>query len=325
MRERGYLVSAIVSVYNCERFIRECLDDLLRQTIADRVEIVIVNSGSQQNEERIIEEYQKEHDNIVYVKTDRESLYQAWNRGIRLASGKYITNANADDRHRKDAFEVMSKVLEEDYSIDVVYGDDIITEKENETFEKHTFAGELIQDDFNRERLLYRCYLSCHPMWRKSIHERFGYFDETLDVSGDYEFWLRIAEECNFKHVREHLGLYFKSLQSVERRNPMVTLLEKEQVLNKYISRIKHNKKLISAVYKKLSSNWSEAGYIYIGKDSLKSARQSFAKSIRYDCTNYKSYLGFIVSCLPNVMIRRLRLTKRFIQNTTSIGSIFDF
>src|SRR3972149_11679791 len=89
--EKYYIVSAIVSVYNCERFIRGCLEDLEAQTIADRVEIICVNSGSQQNEEAIIKEFQEKYDNIVYIKTtERETLYRAWNRGIKIARGKYI-------------------------------------------------------------------------------------------------------------------------------------------------------------------------------------------------------------------------------------------
>ncbi len=105
-----YLVSAIVSTYNSERFIRGCLEDLECQTIADRLEIVVVNSGSQQNEEAVIREFQEKYSNIKYIKTDqRETVYAAWNRGIQAATGKYITNANTDDRHRKDALEVMVK------------------------------------------------------------------------------------------------------------------------------------------------------------------------------------------------------------------------
>src|SRR3990167_2240646 len=93
--EKYYIVSAIVSVYNCERFIRGCLEDLEQQTIADKLEIVVVNSGSRQNEEPIIKEFQAKYDNIVYIKTEeRETIYQAWNRGIKASSGKYITNAN---------------------------------------------------------------------------------------------------------------------------------------------------------------------------------------------------------------------------------------
>jgi len=66
-----YLVSAIVSTYNSKRFIRGCLEDLENQTIADRLEIVVVNSGSEQNEDKIVKEFQGRYSNIKYIKTDK--------------------------------------------------------------------------------------------------------------------------------------------------------------------------------------------------------------------------------------------------------------
>ena len=111
-KQYKYLVSAIVSTYNSEKHIRGCLEDLENQTIADRLEIVVVNSGSQQNEEAIVKEFQKKYNNIKYIKTERrETIYKAWNRAIKAASGEYITNANTDDRRRQDALEIMAKAL----------------------------------------------------------------------------------------------------------------------------------------------------------------------------------------------------------------------
>ncbi|RZB34874.1 MAG: hypothetical protein SRB1_00642 [Desulfobacteraceae bacterium Eth-SRB1] len=79
---------------------------------ADRLEIIVVNSGSEQNEEAIVKEFQKKYSNIKYIKTDqRETVYAAWNRGVKAASGKYITNANTDDRRRADACEQMRLFL----------------------------------------------------------------------------------------------------------------------------------------------------------------------------------------------------------------------
>ena len=54
-----YLVSAIVSTYKSERFMQGLLEDLEAQTIADKLEIVIVDSDSPQNERAIVEEFQK--------------------------------------------------------------------------------------------------------------------------------------------------------------------------------------------------------------------------------------------------------------------------
>ncbi len=54
-------------------------------------------------------------------------------------------------------------------------------------------------------------------MWRKSLHEKHGFFDSSFTSAGDWEFWLRMASAGEtFKHVDEYLGLYLKRADSVE-------------------------------------------------------------------------------------------------------------
>jgi glycosyltransferase involved in cell wall biosynthesis/ADP-heptose:LPS heptosyltransferase len=231
----NYLVSAIVSTYNSEKFIRGCLEDLENQTIADKIEIVVVNSGSEQNEENIVREFQKRYDNIVYIKTrQRECVYSAWNRAIKVAKGKYLTNANTDDRHRRDALEILSNELMNNPEIALVYADQICTETPNATFEKHDAVEMHQQPDYTRERLLQGCCVGSQPMWRSSLHKEFGYFDENLDCAGDWDFWLRVSEKCTFKRVPEFLGLYYFNREGIEHGNMFHSYYERYAVGKRY-------------------------------------------------------------------------------------------
>lgn len=315
MVQKDYIVSAIVSVYNCERFIAGCLQDLEQQSIANKLEIVVVNSGSEENEEPIIKKFQEKFDNIVYIKTEnRETIYQAWNRGIKAASGKYITNANSDDRHRKDAFEIMANELDNDNAIDIVYADDFVTEIENETFEKHTPTGHLNWPDFDRYQLLCGCFIGPHPMWRKGLHERFGYFDEILEVAGDYEFWLRVSANCKFKHIKEYLGLYMRNYNSAEHRRPELTSRETDNVINRYLYRVSDNKKLLNKIRKKQSKMWQSVGNYYIKKAAFPLARKAFSRSISYNPLNRRSQQELIASYLPCGIAQGLRRIKRSVK-----------
>ena len=236
MSPSKYFVTAIVSTYNAEKFIRGCLEDLENQTIADKLEIVVINSGSKQNEEAIVREFQKNYENIKYIRTDnRENVYAAWNRCIKVASGKYITNANTDDRHRKDAYEIMVKTLEKHPSVSLVYADVIITEKENETVDKCSPVGYFRWLNWNRDDLLDKgCFMGPQPMWRRNIHMEYGYFDDSFVTSGDYEFWLRISQTTEFLHIPEILGLYLRSSDSIEHTNRNMQAVENERILRMY-------------------------------------------------------------------------------------------
>ena len=95
------IISALVSTYGAERYMRALLEDLERQTIADQMEIVIIDSASPEDEQGIVREFQQQYDNIRYYRTDeRENSHRALNRAIDKARGRYLTLANTDDRHR---------------------------------------------------------------------------------------------------------------------------------------------------------------------------------------------------------------------------------
>ena len=239
-----YFVSAIVSTYNAEKFIHGCLDNLENQTIADRLEIIVVNSGSTENEEAIVREFQQKYENIKYIRTNkRETVYAAWNRGIKAATGEYITNANTDDRHRKDAYEIMVKILEDNSDVALVYADVIITETENETFENFTPVGTFKWLEWNREDLLnIGCFMGPQPMWRKALHGEYGYFDKTLVTSGDYEYWLRISQTHNFFHLPVFLGLYLRSPYSIEHSNRKTQKIENNRILKMYKNALQKGK-----------------------------------------------------------------------------------
>lgn len=233
--QKEYLVSAIVSTYNAEEFIRGCLEDLENQTIADKLEIIVVDGGSEQNEKAVVRAFQGKYDNIVYIRTEqKESVYQAWNRAIKVAKGKFLTNANTDDRHRADAFEILSNELNNNPEIALVYADQICTETPNATFEKHDAVETHPQPDYSRERLLKGCCVGSQPMWRSSLHKEFGYFDETLDCAADWDFWLRISEKYDFKRVPEFLGVYYFNREGIEHGNMFHSYYERYAVGRRY-------------------------------------------------------------------------------------------
>lgn len=226
-----YLVTAVVSTYKAERYLRGCLDDLIQQTLGDRLEIVVVDSGSPEQEGEIVREYQQSHTNIRYIRTEqRETIYHAWNRGIAAANGKYITNANSDDRHRPDALERLANALDNNEGFDVAYADCLITQSENDTWGNHQCTGVFHWPVFDPRLLFNICYVGPQPMWRKKIHEKYGLFDAGLMSAGDYDFWMRLAVAgVEFIHVPEMLGLYLASPSGVEASNSKASQDESDQ------------------------------------------------------------------------------------------------
>jgi O-antigen biosynthesis protein len=237
---KNYLVSAIVSTYNAERFLRGKLEDLEAQTLAGELEIIVIDSGSPQNERAIVAEFQQRYSNIRYLRTQqRETVYQAWNRGIRMATGEFVTNSNTDDRLRPDALEVLVRALREHPECDLAYPDMRITQQENASFESHLPFGFKDWPEYDRLSLLELCCVGPFPLWRRSLHQEIGYFDERYKSAADYEFWLRASQSHHFIHVPQFLGLYWLSESTVSRCGDLPTL-EYLHIQKEYRDRFAH-------------------------------------------------------------------------------------
>jgi len=212
-RGKRVLVSVIISTYNSAKFIEGRLKNLVEQTIFEDIEIVIINSGSRQNEEEILQKYLKIHSNIKYIRTeDRETIYKAWNRGIKVAKGEFITNGNTDDRLRKDALEILSNYLQKYSNLALVYADQYIV-KSAEDYEKNeNLIGEYIRPDYSPLQLCYQYFAGSQSMWRSSLHYTEDiWFDDAFEVAGDYDFITKVALRHDIRHIKEKLGYYYMS------------------------------------------------------------------------------------------------------------------
>ncbi len=278
--ENRYTVTAIVSIYKAQKFIKACLEDLVRQTLFEQTEVIVIDACSPENEKGIVQKFCARYPNIIYVRTqEREPLYASWNRAIKMASGKYITNANADDRHHPQCFEILSETLDKHPEVAVAYSDQRITSEENALFETATVTGHHHLKEIDYIGRLFSLQVGSQPMWRTTLHKEFGYFDESFMVAGDYDFWLRISEKYPFKHVQNELGLYFRSStdENLEHKDKQLTYEElrraKETAIRRFLSpkfhpdfplrpllavHMKHLNKIYNGIFQEQQCSWED-------------------------------------------------------------------
>lgn len=92
----GCLVSVIVPVYNVEKYIGKCLDSLCKQTY-ENIEIIVVDDGSPDNSDIIVNNYQVKDRRIKFIKRENGGLGAARNTGIRESRGEYVCFVDSDD------------------------------------------------------------------------------------------------------------------------------------------------------------------------------------------------------------------------------------
>lgn len=109
-------LSIIVPVYNMERYIEKCLESLVKQTLQD-LEIIVVNDGSQDKSEEIIEKYVKQYPTkIKYYEKENGGLSSARNYGLENATGEYVAFLDSDDYVEKNMYEEMYKTAKKENS-----------------------------------------------------------------------------------------------------------------------------------------------------------------------------------------------------------------
>jgi hypothetical protein len=234
-------ISIITSVYDGAEYIEDFLKDITSQTIFDdKCELVLIHpktSPGFKEENEVIKKYQR--DNIIHkVLTKDPGIYACWNKGVEVATGQYITNANLDDRKAKYSLKEYAKELFLNPEVDVIYADGFITDKPNETFENNSSNGrkysfpEFSFQNLQMMNLPHQC-----PLWRKSLHDKYGLFDDSFRSAGDWEFWLRCASNgVKMKKINEVLNLYYFSPRgiSTDPNNFSWKREEEKRVFEKY-------------------------------------------------------------------------------------------
>jgi len=109
-------VSVIVPVYNTENYIKKCLASLVNQTLED-IQIIVVNDGSTDNSEKIINEFlEKYPSKIKYYKKENGGLSDARNYGLNYADGDYIGFVDSDDYIDYSMYEKMYDLAKKENS-----------------------------------------------------------------------------------------------------------------------------------------------------------------------------------------------------------------
>ena len=185
-------VSVVTAVYNRERTLGRALTSLNQQRYPD-VEQVLVDGGSSDGSLEVAEQHPATGSHVRRVISEPdEGIYDAINKGIGLATGEVIGLLHSDDELAGP--EALERVVEamEDSTVDLVYGDlDFFAADDPSRVVRSWRSG-----SFHRPALR-RGWMPPHPTVyvRRRVFERFGCYDTSYRIAGDYDFLLRVLLE----------------------------------------------------------------------------------------------------------------------------------
>ena len=105
-------VTMVIPVYNSEKYISRCIDSVLNQTYKN-VDILIINGGSKDNSQKILDEYEKKYKNITVIKQENMGVANTRNKAIQMTNTEYIMFMDNDDYIDKDYIETLLKNAED--------------------------------------------------------------------------------------------------------------------------------------------------------------------------------------------------------------------
>ena len=110
-----YSVSVIIPAYNAEKYICECVDSVINQTLKE-IEIIIIDDGSSDSTGKILDEKYSDLENVIIKHQQNKGLYATRKIGLSLASGEYVGWVDADDFVAADMFEKLYKAAKSNNS-----------------------------------------------------------------------------------------------------------------------------------------------------------------------------------------------------------------
>ena len=229
-------VSVITPVYRGERYLSEFFDALVSQTAFSDLELVLVHNQPSTVERDLVRSFARSYpDKLVHLVVDEtnacrldrrpgswalETVAQSMNRAIAQAAGEYIALGNVDDVRVTDSLEREVAVLESDAHIGLTYGDYVMVARPGDTTGFHQSCPE-----FNRGKFTRSCY-GGFQMWRKSVHDVAGLFDEQLRSDADFDLWIRIAAQSSMKKTQGDLGYYLNAGSGLSTRKGGLRFVE---------------------------------------------------------------------------------------------------
>lgn len=203
-QDTNVLVSVITVCYNSSATIRRTIESILRQSYTN-IEYIVVDGNSEDNTVEIVNGYQESfnkrfHRPIRIISEPDQGIYDAMNKGIKIAAGRFIGIINSDDAYEPYAVSMVVKNAS-DTPMQICYGG--IKTYRGEQLESIIFYSH----EFMEERMIAHpaCFVS------KDVYDKYGTYNIRYISAADYEFMLRVynKEGITFTPIYEPLADYY--------------------------------------------------------------------------------------------------------------------
>lgn len=282
-----YKISVIIPVYNAENFLKRCINSVLDQSYQN-LEIIIVNDGSTDSSLNILKEFSKKDNRIVLLNQDNKGVSSARNRGLKLATGDYITFLDSDDYIEINMYDEMMRYGKE-YNADIVECSVVRVNERGDNLRNFNLNFQLIAS----KKLCIESYIkninttafNWNKIYRKSVVE--DVFFPNLKYSEDYYFNVLTHSNCDMKVTIPNAYNYYvehsNSVTQADFSPEKLDILKSADLVIDFLKE-NHQELVIYAILYKLNN-------IRLLYFQIKQEKNSF----------YKNYSDYLISSYNNI------------------------
>ncbi len=220
-------ISVVIPVFNTERYLRECVDSLITQTIFEAMELILVDDGSSDGSPQICDEYAGNFDNITVIHKQNAGVSAARNIGIDVARGDFIGFVDSDDTVYPDMYALLYGAAEKtgadmvfcgiehpypdkDVVIEYPFDNGVLLGRE---YIKNTVAPFMLTDSsFNS---------LCNKLFRRNVIEDSGLrLSDGKKQGEDRELVLKFLLACGGVCGVPYTGYFYRYVQSSAVQKP---------------------------------------------------------------------------------------------------------
>ncbi|KKR22172.1 MAG: Glycosyltransferase [Candidatus Moranbacteria bacterium GW2011_GWA2_39_41] len=175
-------LSLIICTYNINGRLEKTLDSLLDQTYDD-FEVIVIDGASTDGTVDVVKAYEEKFAGKLWWASEKDSgIYNAMNKGVRMALGAYLSVVGAGDWLEKDVLQEIARCISENPQADAIYGKTRIWNGDMENSEVVQTSPEILPTQPMQHPAIY---------YKKELHSEFGLYDESYAIAADYLFCLK--------------------------------------------------------------------------------------------------------------------------------------
>lgn len=178
-------VTVITATYNAEKHLNKCMLSIFNQSYRD-IEYIIIDGGSTDNTVKLIESHQQKL--AYWISEPDDGIYDAWNKGIKKANGDWIVFVGADDELTPDAIQLyVNHILEHPNRKNLEFVSSRIDLVDEDLRYIKTVGNSWNWKEFKKKMITWHV----GTFHAKQLFIKYGLFDTSYKISGDYELLLR--------------------------------------------------------------------------------------------------------------------------------------